>query len=73
MEVVIFWACALALAVTIGYKFGKWSKELEMIRLQDDNIKLSGEVHNLEKEINRANIRFVEEVSPKNSIKGREE
>lgn len=73
METLIFWACALILAVVAGYKMGKWSKELEMIRLQNDNIRLSGEVHKLERKIDRTNALFIKEIFPKNNVKGRED
>jgi hypothetical protein len=71
METLIF-LCALILAAVAGYKMGKWSKEWEIIRLQDDNIRLSGEVHKLEREIDRANASFIEEIFPKNNTRGQE-
>jgi len=69
----IFWTCALAIAAFLGYKTGKWSKEWEMVMLQNDNTKLIGEVHRLEREIYRSNIQFVGEVFTKNNIKEQEE
>ena len=68
----IFWTCALAIAVVLGYKIGKWSKEREMVMLQSDNTKLAGEVHRLRREIYRSNIRFVGELFTKNNIKEQE-
>ena len=66
--------CALALVAIIGYKTGKWSREWEMVMLQDDNVKLSGEVYRLKKEIDKSNIRFVKEIfSGNNTIKKQEE
>jgi hypothetical protein len=67
MEYLIFWAFALAVAVFLGYKIGKWSKEWEMVMLQDDNVKLSGEVYRLKKEVDKANVRFVKEIFSGNS------
>jgi len=64
----VLWICTLVIAAVLGYKTGKWSKEWEMLMLQNDNTKLSGEVHKLEREIHRANIRFVEETFIKNNI-----
>lgn len=60
--------CALALVAIIGYKTGKWSREWEMVMLQDDNVKLSGEVYRLKKEIDKANIQFVKKIFSGNNI-----
>ena len=69
METLILWACTFVLALAAGYKIGKSSKEEEIIGLQADNIRLSGEVHKLEREIDRANALFIGEIFPKNNTK----
>jgi hypothetical protein len=62
----ILLVCALAIAVIVGYQTGKWSREWEMSMLRDDNIKLTGEVHMLQREIDKADTKLVEENYTKN-------
>lgn len=59
----------LIIALSLGYKIGKRSKEWEVSMLQNDNTKLAGEVHMLEREIDR----FIENNFIKNNTKELEE
>jgi hypothetical protein len=47
----IAWFCICIVVGVLSCKYGKWSKELEMFDLQNDNTRLSGEAYRLRKQL----------------------